>query len=102
MHTCARTNAIKRFKKKREDERPDPNWIRGTCLGFAHVLEGHPLLAEQPVEPEPSKQPVNNRANNHRRVATENSVRIINQHPCGTLIADLVDALYLVGKHIGV
>ena len=28
---------------------------------------------------------------------TENSVRI-NPHPCGTLIADLVDALFLLGS----
>ena len=34
-------------------------------------------------------------------VPTENSVRIT-PHPCGPLIGDLVDALYLVGKHIGV
>ena len=30
-------------------------------------------------------------------VPTENSVRI-NQHPCGTLIADLVDALSLLAS----
>jgi len=34
-------------------------------------------------------------------VPTENSVRIT-PHPCDTLIGDLVDALYLVGKHIRV
>ena len=37
----------------------------------------------------------------HNPVPTENSVRIT-PHPCGTLIGDLVDAVYLVGKHIGV
>jgi len=37
-------------------------------------------------------------------VITENSVRpYINQHPYGTLIADLVDNTgFVVGKHIGV
>jgi hypothetical protein len=34
-------------------------------------------------------------------VPTENSVPI-NQHPCGTLIADLVDALSLLARHIRV
>jgi hypothetical protein len=56
------------IQEKRKDERPDPNRIRGTRLCFTHVFERHPPLAEQPVEPKPSEQPVNNRANNHRRV----------------------------------
>jgi len=33
----------------------------------------------------------------HHAVPTENSVPI-NQHPCGTLIADLVDALSLLAR----
>jgi hypothetical protein len=61
-------SGCKVLQQKRKDEGPDPNRIRGTRLCFTHVLECHPPLAEQPVEPKPSEQPVNNRANNHCRV----------------------------------